>query len=116
MTLIQSDLYETFIEDNFDQIINQFKLNGLHVEEREDFDTYSRWQNRGFQVKWGHKSTWVDDRTPRAHLCSNNRGRPLIDDRTGKQAIRTYKKRWFLFHKSQTELIPPVKTYWMPTT
>ena len=32
MTLIKSDIYETFVEDNFDQIIIKFKLNGLVVE------------------------------------------------------------------------------------
>ena len=110
-----ADDYEEFIDKNFERIVDAFELNGFVVENREDIDTYPRWLKRNRQVHWGERSTLLisDKPTPQQVYIG---GKPIKDERTGKTKIRTYKKRYYLFHKDQTRKEAPVKTYKIPTT
>ena len=112
---LKGENYEEFINNNFERIVDAFELNGYVVENREDIDTYPRWLKRNRQVHWGERSTLLisDKPTPQQVYIG---GKPIKDERTGKTKIRTYKKRYYLFHKDQTRKEAPVKTYKIPTT
>ena len=108
--------YENFIDMNFERIVNAFALNGFEVKNREDIDTYVRWGKRNHQVKMGSFATQVLDTKPTPQVIYSRIGVPATCEITGKAKIRTFKKRYFLFHIDQTEKNAPVKTYKIPTT
>ena len=110
-----AETYEEFINNNFERIVDAFELNGFVVRNREDIDTYPRWIKRNRQVHWKERSTLVLSDKPAPQVCYLN-GRTVLDERTGKPKIRTFKKRYYLFHIDQTREQAPVKTYKIPTT
>ena len=111
-----SDDYEEFIDKNFERIVNAFARNGFEVRNREDIDTYPRWEKRNHQVEMGSFATQVLDTKPTPQVIYSRLGVPAICETTGKTKIRTFKKNYSLFHISQTTKHAPVKTYKIPTT
>ena len=103
------------IEIMRDNAVDAFELNGFVVENREDIDTYPRWIKRNRQVHWKERSTLLISDKPAPQVCYFN-GHTVLDERTGKPKIRTFKKRYYLFHIDQTREQAPVKTYKIPTT
>ena len=110
------DDYENFIDTNFERIVDAFAKNGFEVRNREDIDTYPRWEKRNHQVQMGSFATQVLDTKPTPQVIYSRGGLPAICEITGKTKIRTFKKNYSLFHISQTRKHAPVKTYKIPTT
>ena len=110
------DDYENFIDTNFERIVDAFARNGFEVRNREDIDTYPRWEKRNHQVQMGSFATQVLDTKPTPQVIYSREGVPAVCEITGKTKIRTFKKNYSLFHISQTRKHAPVKTYKIPTT
>ena len=102
--------YENFIDMNFERIVDAFARNGFEVRNREDIDTYPRWEKRNHQVQMGSFATQVLDTKPTPQVIYSRGGLPAICEITGKTKIRTFKKNYSLFHISQTRKHAPVKT------
>ena len=110
-----AETYEEFINNNFERIVDAFELNGFVVQNREDIDTYPRWIKRNRQVHWNERSTLLISDKPAPQVVYIN-GHTVLDERTGRPKIRTFKKRYYFFHINQTRKQSPVKTYKIPTT
>ena len=91
---VRGETYEEFINNNFKRIVDAFEMNGYVVENRKDIDTYPYWMKRDRQVHWNERSTLLISDKPAPQVVYIN-GHTVLDERTGRPKIRTFKKRYY---------------------
>lgn len=93
--------YLKFIDDDFEDIKEEFEKLGMQVVEEKDFCTYDGWKERGRKVKRGSKGLTLQTSNAYSQPLWRN-GYPLYDE-SGKRRFAKFNKSFCLFHIEQTE-------------
>ena len=101
-----SKTYVRFIQDDFTLIEREFNNLGYDIEDETDFDTYRGWINRGRQVNRGEKGINLES-TEKYCQPIWKHGVIEVDLKTKKPKFAKWRKRYSLFHKTQTTAIQP---------
>ena len=98
-----SKAYETFVEENFGIIQEEFDKVGFAVSTTNDFNHIRGWNKNNYRVKKGSKAISITAKESTPHPVWYQ-GAPVLD-KDGKQIIRNYPLSYGLFHKEQVREI-----------